>query len=166
MGWEHSSSTPKTRSSPIDARCGHSPMTDTRRTRLAAYGVAIDAGRILLARIAPSYPREGHWTLPGGGIDWGEHPQDALVREVHEETGLELESFTLAGIDSATLGKAAGRPAMHAVRFIYRCITSGEPNVVEEDGSVDAAAWIGLDELGDIPTVTIIDRALAIAGNV
>ena len=140
-------------------------MTAARRTRIAAYGVAIDDGRILLARIAPSYPREGHWTLPGGGIDWGEHPDDALVREVHEETGLTLDSYTLAGIDSETLGPLAGRPTVHAVRFIYRCTTSGEASVVEEDGSVDAAAWIELDKLKEFPTITIIERALAITTN-
>ena len=140
-------------------------MPSVQRTRLASYAVTIAERRILLARIAPSYPAEGRWTLPGGGINWGEHPQDALVREVHEETGLRLESFALAGIDSATLGEAAGRPAMHAVRFIYQCAASGEPRVMEENGSVDAAAWIELDKLSEMPTVSIIERALAITMN-
>jgi ADP-ribose pyrophosphatase YjhB (NUDIX family) len=140
-------------------------VTEKLRTRLAAYGVAINDGRILLARIAPSYPLEGRWTLPGGGIDWGEHPDEALAREVHEETGLTLDSYTLAGVDSQALGPLAGRPAVHAVRFIYRCVISGEPNVVEENGSVDAAEWISLDTLSEIPTVTIIERALAITTN-
>jgi ADP-ribose pyrophosphatase YjhB (NUDIX family) len=129
---------------------------------MASYAVAVNDGQILLAHIAPGVPLEGHWTLPGGGIDWGEHPEAALVREVHEETGLLLDSFELAGIDSETLGEAAVRPAVHAVRFIFRCATSGEPQVVEENGSVDDAAWIALDDLDEIPTVTIIKRALAI----
>ena len=137
-------------------------MPSDQKTRLGSYAVAIADRRILLARIAQGYPEEGHWTLPGGGLHWGEHPRDALVREVHEETGLRLDSFALAGIDSATLGEEAGRPAMHAVRFIYRCVASGEPGVVEEDGSVDAAAWIALDELSEMPTAPIIERALAI----
>jgi 8-oxo-dGTP diphosphatase len=135
----------------------------TQRTRLASYAVAVTDGRILVCRIAPTYPAEGRWTLPGGGIDWGEHPDDALVREVHEETSLTLDSYTLAGIDSATPGEEAGRPAMHAVRFIYRCVTSGEPSVVEENGSVDAVAWVPLASLSEIPTVSVIERALQIA---
>jgi ADP-ribose pyrophosphatase YjhB (NUDIX family) len=130
---------------------------------LASYAVAVTDGQILVCRIAPTYPAEGRWTLPGGGIDWGEHPDDALVREMHEETGLTLDSYTLAGIDSVTLGEEAGRPAMHAVRFIYRCVTSGEPSVVEENGSVDAVAWVPLANLSEIPTVSIIERALQIA---
>jgi 8-oxo-dGTP diphosphatase len=139
-------------------------MSEARKTRLAAYAVAINDGRILLARISQGYPDEGEWTLPGGGIDWGEHPDDALVREVHEETGLTLNSYTLAGIDSATLGPLAGRPEMHAVRFIYRCVASGEPTVIEENGSVDNAAWIPLTDLDSMPTVSLINRALAITG--
>ncbi len=50
---------------------------------MASYAVAVNDGQILLAHIAPGVPLEGHWTLPGGGIDWGEHPEAALVREVH-----------------------------------------------------------------------------------
>ncbi len=129
---------------------------------MGSYAVAVADGRILLCRIAPSYPEEGQWTLPGGGIDWGEHPDVALVREVREETGIDLESFTLAGIDSVTLEEAAGRPAMHAVRFIYRCVASGEPNVVEENGSVDTAMWVPLENLREISTAPIVDRALQI----
>ncbi len=78
-------------------RCYCRLVPETRRTRLGSYAVAIGNGGILLCRIASGYPEEGQWTLPGGGIDWGEHPDDALVREVYEETGLALESYTLAG---------------------------------------------------------------------
>ena len=42
----------------------------------------------------------GHWTLPGGGIDFGEDPEDAVVREFIEETGLTVKVRKLAGIDS------------------------------------------------------------------
>ena len=143
--------------------CGYCSLVPvTQRTRLASYAVAVADGRILVCRIAPTYPGEGRWTLPGGGIDWGEHPDDALVREVYEETGLTLDSYELAGVDSATLSEEAGRPAMHAVRFIYRCVTSGEPSVVEENGSVDAVAWVPLVKLSEIPTVSVIERALQI----
>ena len=135
-------------------------MPDPQRTRLAAYAVAVHESKMLLVRIAPNFPLEGHWTLPGGGLHWGEHPSDALNREVHEETGLTLDSYALAGVDSATLGPLAGRPATHAIRFIYRCKTKGEPTVVEENGSADAAAWIPLDEIGDLPTVGFVARAL------
>ena len=90
-------------------------MAETERTREAAYAVAILDGRILLVRIAPSFPLEGHWTLPDGGVQPGEHPKDTLIREVREETGLTLDSYVLAGVDTETLGPLAGRPLTHAV---------------------------------------------------
>ena len=139
-------------------------MEPEERTREGAYAVAILDGRILLVRIAPSFPLEGHWTLPGGGIHPGEHPKDTLVREVHEETGLTLDSYVLAGVDTETLEPLAGRPFTHAVRFIYRSETSGDPAVVEENGSAEAAAWIPLDEIDDLPTVGFLKRAMEMAG--
>ena len=59
---------------------------------MAAYAVILRecGGRveILLSRLAPRVSRSEMWTLPGGGVDHGEDPRDALIREVVEETGL------------------------------------------------------------------------------
>ncbi|HEX6935610.1 MAG TPA: NUDIX hydrolase [Actinomycetes bacterium] len=63
-------------------------MDDTavRVQRVAAYGVVHDsAGRVLLARLTDRTSHPGWWTLPGGGVDHGEHPEAAVVREVWEE---------------------------------------------------------------------------------
>ena len=61
-----------------------------RRQRVAAYAVIV-RGRRRPAVPARASIAEGElWTLPGGGIDFGEHPDDAVVREVYEETGLAL----------------------------------------------------------------------------
>ena len=48
--------------------------------------VVIRSGRLLLVRIAGGLDK-GFWTLPGGRIEWGEHPDAALLRELEEETG-------------------------------------------------------------------------------
>jgi len=53
-----------------------------RLVRVAAYAVCRDGERILCCRLAPGEPSPGSWTLPGGGIDFGERPEDAVVREL------------------------------------------------------------------------------------
>ena len=51
-----------------------------------------ERGRVLLGRRAGD-PAAGLWDLPGGFVEEGEHPVEALRREVREETGLELEGL-------------------------------------------------------------------------
>src|SRR5262249_11174567 len=70
-------------------------------TRVAAYCVVEDTdGRVLLTRLSPGELDVGLWTLPGGGIEFGEGPADAAVRELEEETGLAGRIVELLGIDS------------------------------------------------------------------
>jgi ADP-ribose pyrophosphatase YjhB (NUDIX family) len=56
-----------------------------------------DEGRVLLGRRALE-PDEGRWDLPGGFVDEGEHPLDALRRELDEETGLAIEPGEFLGV--------------------------------------------------------------------
>lgn len=132
-----------------------------RRTRLACYAISVARGKILLSRIAPGYPGAGSWTLPGGGVEWGEHPLDALRREVLEETGLSMSEATFIGIDSQVYAGTSRHSAMHAIRLVYEAPMSGDPRVVEIDGSVDDAAWIELTALAATPTVQLVTIALA-----
>lgn len=135
--------------------------SELRRTRLACYVTAVAHGKILLARIAHGYPGAGAWTLPGGGVEWGEHPLDALRREVLEETGLSLADATFLGIDSQVYPGTPTHSAMHAIRLVYEAPLSGDPRVVEVDGSVDDAAWIDLADLATTPTVNLVTIAVA-----
>ena len=134
------------------------------RTRLSIYGLAISDESILLCRIAAGYPGEGRWTLPGGGVEWGEHPEEALQREVFEEAGLTLKSFEFLGIDSRVYKDDRYPDGLHIIRMIYRTPLVGEPRVTEIDGSVDDARWIPLTHLGSITVVNLVEAALEIAG--
>jgi ADP-ribose pyrophosphatase YjhB (NUDIX family) len=69
-----------------------------------------DEGRVLLARRAGE-PFRGYWDLPGGFLDEGEHPLDALRRELLEETGLEVAPDAFLGVWMDRYGNAEGDEA-------------------------------------------------------
>ncbi|THG34087.1 NUDIX domain-containing protein [Glaciibacter flavus] len=126
--------------------------------RVAAYGVIIRDGSMLLSHWN-EHGRTG-WTLPGGGIDPGEHPADAAVREILEETGYVARLDRLLGIDTQVIPTArrhtqASRP-LQALRIVYRAsVVSGELRN-EIGGSTDEARWVPLDEVSALPTVDLV----------
>lgn len=136
-------------------------MTEPR-TRLAAYALCVDDGRILLCRIARGYPGAGRWTLPGGGVAFGEAPTDTCLRELAEETGLAGTIRGLALVHSAAgvnTAEHGGRP-WHGVRIVYHVdAAAGEPRHEEEE-STDRAEWIELDRVRRLPLVDLVKAAL------
>jgi ADP-ribose pyrophosphatase YjhB (NUDIX family) len=134
-----------------------------RWTRVAAYALCTDsAGRVLLVRIAPAYPAAGRWTLPGGGLKFGEDPEAAVLRELTEETGLIGIVESIALIDSRTRAAepARGIGAWHAIRIVYRVEITGGELRDERDESSDAAAWFTRAEVADLPVVDLVEVAL------
>jgi len=135
------------------------------RTRVGAYAVVLDEDRLLLAQLTA---REGsRWTLPGGGMDHGEAPEDAACREVLEETGYTVVVDGLLGVDSLVIPADrrldGERVDLHAVRVVYRAHVVGGDLRHEVDGSTQQAAWFPLGDVPDLPRVTLVDRALAMA---
>lgn len=129
------------------------PQAPPRRQRLAAYALLLRDGAILLARLAPHVAFQG-WTLPGGGVDHGEHPRDALRREVYEESGLRAEPGRLLDVHSThyTGARPDGRiEDYHGVGLIFEAELDPEsygvePHVTDLGGSTDLAAWVRLEE--------------------
>jgi 8-oxo-dGTP diphosphatase len=149
-----------------------------RRQRVAAYAVIIRDDQILLSRLAPYLVADEQWTLPGGGIDFGEDPRDAVVREVYEETGLDVEVGDRAWIDSARRHASVSdveqggtavteaRTDLHSVRMVFEGwapADSPEPHVVEVDGSTVDARWVPLSRVrdGSWPVVGWVRGAIA-----
>ena len=140
-----------------------------KRQRVAAYAVILRADRILLSRLSPSVSRSELWTLPGGGLDHGESPRNAVVREVHEVTGLSAEVGETARVYSAHLPgvwRDGHRVDAHALRIVYDGwvpVDAPEPHVVEVDGSTVDAAWVPVAEVldGTVPVVPLVLEALA-----
>ena len=140
-----------------------------KRQRVAAYAVILSGERILLSRLSPTISADELWTLPGGGLDHGEDPRDAVVREVHEETGLDVEIGETARVYSAHLPgvwRDGHRVDAHALRIVYDGwvpVDSPPPQVVEVDGSTVEAAWKPVAEVldGTVPVAPMVLEALA-----
>jgi 8-oxo-dGTP diphosphatase len=132
-----------------------------RQFRMGVYGLALNDGAILLARVGPGDVEVGAWTLPGGGLDWGEHPILGLEREFVEETGLAPSVLAPLGIHAFVVGAAQRQhgPDIHVVQAVYLVTASGTP-VNEIDGSTDEARWWPLDRLGEIRLVELVEVAL------
>jgi ADP-ribose pyrophosphatase YjhB (NUDIX family) len=149
-------------SSSGSAQPGAGPDGLPRVTRLAAYGVIVRDGRILLCRVSPGSQGEGLWTLPGGGLDFGEPPEAAVVREVEEETGLIAEITGPAAIhsDAGNWVRPSGDVRYHHVRFVYPMRVTGGDERLEVDGSTDAFEWVVLERVRELPLGDLVPRVL------
>ena len=134
--------------------------------RVAAYAVVERRGKILL-----THWRRGHlhgWTLPGGGIEHGEDPRDAVVREVLEETGLEARVGKLLGVDSRVMIREevleGVPPELHTIRIVYRASVKEGPLQHEVDGSSDEARWVSLREVRSLRTLSLVQTGIRMAG--
>lgn len=139
--------------------------TTHRTQRLGAYGVVVAPGVdgtpcLLLTRVSPTGYPAGWWALPGGGVDHGESPHDAVVREVHEETGLHVVARRLVDVHdvhTVAQGRDDRYEDYHGVHLLYAVRVAGVeagrplpvPHVVEVDGTTDVATWLPLDTVDD-----------------
>lgn len=113
------------------------------RVRVAAYALCKDAdGRVLLCHIAPSVGVGDIWTLPGGGLDFGESPAAAVVRELTEETGYIGEVGDLLDVSDRLFTDAEAADRLHAIRIVYAVRIVGGELRDEPDGSTDSCRWV------------------------
>jgi 8-oxo-dGTP diphosphatase len=145
-----------------------------KRQRVAAYAVILrtagaEGREILLSRLAERITTDELWTLPGGGLDHGEDPRDAVLREVREETGLDADVGETARVYSAHLPgvwRDGRRVDAHALRIVYDgwvAPDAPQPRVVEVDGSTSEAAWKPVADVldGIVPVAPLVLEALA-----
>ena len=115
--------------------------------RVAAYAFVTSSRGVLMTQFSDRTNAEGRWGLPGGGIESGEPPELAVVREAWEESGQVIEVSDLAHIQTSHwIGRApTGRlEDFHAVRVVYRavCHEPTEPVVHDVGGTTASAAWV------------------------
>ncbi len=119
------------------------------RPYLAVSAAIFRDGRVLIVRRARP-PSEGLHTLPGGVVELGETLAQAVIREVREETSLDIEPLALAGYREAIARDAGGRIERHFVilPFAARWI-AGEIALSEE---LAEARWLSPSELAGLKT--------------
>ena len=142
-------------------------MNEGDRTRVAAYALCIDqGGRILLCRMSPNVVAGEVWTLPGGGIHFGESPETAVLRELGEETGQAGEVIRLVEV-SDNLLRIPSRPgAVHAIRIVYEVRVEGGDLREEIEGTSDACSWFLPDEAAALNLNDLARRALDLLATV
>ena len=117
--------------------CGETVFVDPK---VAVAVVASDGGRILMVKRAID-PMMGRWSLPAGYVDRGEEVEEAAVREVREETGVEVRLDSLLGVYS--------RQGAPVILVVYAAtITAGVATPGEEAQDV---GLFNVDEMPEMP---------------
>jgi ADP-ribose pyrophosphatase YjhB (NUDIX family) len=134
--------------------------TYPQRPFLAVSAAIIRDGKVLIVRRARK-PALNLYSLPGGAVETGESLFDAVIREVREETSLDVEPVALAGHREAIMRDRDGRVERHFV--ILSCASrwiKGEPVLNEE---LDDARWIDPRELSGYKTTEGLAEIVAAA---
>jgi ADP-ribose pyrophosphatase YjhB (NUDIX family) len=128
---------------------------------VAASAAVFRKGRVLIVRRAHP-PGAGLYTLPGGVVELGESLVEAAVREVREETGLEIEPLMLAGYREVITRDGNGRVERHFVIFPFAARwLAGEITLNEE---LAEGRWLEPSELSGLATTEGLAEIVAAAG--
>jgi 8-oxo-dGTP diphosphatase len=125
---------------PHGKQCPHCGRFDNRGLSIDA--VIIKGDKILLGKRG-SEPFKGYWAIFGGFVEWDESVEEALAREIKEETNLTITKQTLIGIYS--------KPSRHprqAVTVAYAVEVEGEPHAGDDIVEVKWWSLIALPEFG------------------
>lgn len=129
-------------------------MPENNSRRFPAYpllgvgGIVFAEGQILLVERGKP-PLEGFWSLPGGLVEAGERLEDAVAREVFEETGLHVHPESLATVFERIMPDADGRTEYHYVLVDFYCKVLGGDLRAGDDSR--RAEWFDLSALAALP---------------
>jgi ADP-ribose pyrophosphatase YjhB (NUDIX family) len=132
------------------------------RPFLGVGALIFEDGNLLLVERAKE-PLKGYWSLPGGIVEAGEKLEDAIRREVLEETGLEVEPLSIFEIFERIIPDAAGLAEYHYVLIDYLCRPVG--GKLQAASDVSGVAWVPERKLRDYRltegTLPVIEKAFA-----
>jgi len=116
-----------------------------------------DSGRMLLFKTAKW---SGMWGIPGGKIEWGEPSEEALRREVREETGLEIERIQFVMVQDSIASTEFYREA-HFILLNYTCLALPGQSVTL-NGEAQEFVWVHWEQAFELPLNTPTRRLLEI----
>jgi 8-oxo-dGTP diphosphatase len=122
----------------------------------AGVGAVVFRGEEVLVIRRGKPPFKGQWSIPGGGLDYGEKLQEAVAREVREETGLEIRVLGLLDVFEA-LPSETGRAHNLMIDYIAEWV-SGEPRAGDD---AEAAEFVSLEEAERRISWDVTRRAVA-----
>jgi len=124
---------------------------------LVVAAVVVRGGRVLLSRRPPGKHLAGLWEFPGGKVEDGETPEAALVREVREELGIEIDALRpYAFVHHAY-------PEKRILMLAYRCEARGEPSRAELEWRWEPLAGLDAETMppADVPIVRALREEAA-----
>jgi len=126
--------------------------------------IVFDGDRVLLIRRAQE-PLKGEWSIPGGVVESGERLDAAVIREVREETGLDVEVGPVVEVLDRVRPGEGGRARFHYVLIDFLCRPLSTVSAALNPASdADAADWVRIESLADYavaePTVRVILKAV------
>ena len=117
------------------------------------HGVIANRGRLLVLRRAPAMPyRPGAWDLPGGHLALGESSEQCLIREIREETALEVTIERLLGINAMI--------AEPYVQALYACRLAVYRPLSLRPGEHVEARWAAPAELSALELIPYLEAIL------
>jgi ADP-ribose pyrophosphatase YjhB (NUDIX family) len=139
---------------------GDTTRTYPTRPFLAVSAAIFRDGRVLIVRRARP-PAHGLHTLPGGVVEVGETLEQAVIREVREETGLAIAPLELVGFREAIARDAIGRVERHFVILPFAArFVAGEISLSDE---LAEALWLEPAELAQLKTTEGLAQIVAAA---
>jgi 8-oxo-dGTP diphosphatase len=124
--------------------------------------IVLDGDRVLLVKRAHE-PLKGEWSVPGGAVDVGETLEDAIRREVLEETGLSIEVGPVVDVLDRIRYDPDGRVRFHyvLVDFVCRAVSG----TLQSASDAEEATWAARPDLARFgvadATISVIDKAVA-----
>ncbi|MFZ2188960.1 MAG: NUDIX hydrolase [Candidatus Moraniibacteriota bacterium] len=139
-------------------------MENRRQLTVVIALVKDENGNILLQKrvdlMIPS--ADGKWEFPGGRIDYGESPENAIKRECLEEIGCEIEVEELLPLVQSTIWERADGDSQHVLVFCYRArLKRGAPNPL--DKKVSEVGWFSSEDIVGLDTLSGIKELIELS---